>query len=138
MKTQRATLLATALSLSIVGALAMPLAASAQGVQQAPATPPLPAGYKIVLDNEHVRVFESTFAPGVVVPMRNYPRRTVFVIKGPANMTTQDPTGKVEALTSEAGSVRTVAAGMQLITNVGSNEAVLLVVIDKRDMPRAP
>ncbi len=137
MKHQRTSLLALAVSLTMAGGLATPLAASAQSTQQAPAAAQVPAGYKIVLDNEHVRVFESTFAPGIVVPMRNYPRRTVYVVKGPAQMATEDASGTVEAFTSDAGSVRTVAAGMQKIANVGTNEAVLLVVIDKRDMPGA-
>lgn len=137
MKHQRTNWLALAVSLTMAGGLATPQGASAQSAQPALAAAQLPAGYKIVLDNEHVRVFESTFAPGVVVPMRNYPRRTVYVIKGPAQMSTEDASGTVDAFTSDAGTVRSVAAGMQKITNVGTSDAVLLVVIDKRDLPGA-
>ena len=136
MKLHRTTLLAMAASLTFAWGLATPMLASAQGAQQAAAAPQLPAGFKIVLDNEHVRVFESTFAPGVAVPARFYPRRTSYVIKGPAQMTSQYADGKVETTTSEPGSVRTMAAGMQAISNVGNNEVVVLIVIDKRDLPR--
>ena len=137
MKMQRTTLLAMAASLTFAWGLATPMLASAQAVQQAAAAPPPPAGFKIVLDNEHVRVFESTFGPGVAVPARFYPRRTAYVIKGPAQMTTQYADGKVETTTSEPGSVRSLAAGMQAISNVGNNEVVVLIVIDKRDLPAA-
>lgn len=137
MNTQRTSLMAIAMSLTLAGGLVTALTASAQGVPPAAGAPQLPAGFKIVLDNEHVRVFESTFGPGVVVPARFYPRRTAYVIKGPAQMSTRFADGRVETTTSEPGSVRTIAGGMQTISNVGNNEVVVLVVIDKRDMPAA-
>ena len=105
MNTQRTSLMTIAMSLTLAGGLATALTASAQGMQPTAAAPQLPAGFKIVLDNEHVRVFESTFAPGVVVPARFYPHRTGYVIKGPAQMTTQFADGRVETLTSATGSV---------------------------------
>ncbi len=123
--------------LVVAGGLAMPLAALAQQTRQASNAAPTPTGFKVILDDEHVRVFLSTFAPGVVVPMRNYPRRTLYILKGPASLKFTDGDGKTELLTQETGSVRSASPGQQALTNVGTNEAVVLVVVDKRDMPGA-
>ncbi len=125
------TLLALASSLALAGGLALPLAASAQSAPQAP------AAFKVILDNEQVRVFESTFAPGIVVPMRSYPRRTVYVVKGPANFKFTEANGTTETLVQEAGSARSAPAAQQSVTNLGTNEVVALIVIDKRDMAAA-
>ena len=133
MKMKPKTLLALAVSLVAAAGLATPFAASAQNVPQT--TPaPLPTAYKTLLDNEYVRVFESTFAPGVVIPMRNYPRRTIYVLKGPSQMKITDADGKTRMETAETGSVSSVEPGSQMIANVGTNEVVVLVVLDKRDM----
>lgn len=127
------TRLAVAASLAVAAGLATPFAASAQSVPQT-AIAPLPAAFKTILDNEHVRVFESTFAPGVVIPMRNYPRRTIYVLKGPSQMKITDADGKTQMQTDETGSVRSAEPGKQMIANVGTNEVVVLVVLDKRDV----
>ncbi len=132
MKINSTTRLATAISLA--AALATPFAATAQNAPQTSAAP-LPAAFKTLLDNENVRVFESSFAPGVMVPMRPYPKRTVYVMKGPSHMQITDADGKSHMQTGETGSVYSAEPGKQTITNVGSNEVVVLVVVDKRDMP---
>ena len=121
--------LALALSLAFAGGLTMPLAASAQ------AAPQLPAGYKMILDNSDVRVFENTFAPGVVYPMTNYPKRTVYIVKGSAPIAYTFADGKTETITQQAGAAYVRGKERMSFTNTGSNDIVLLVVIDKRDMP---
>ena len=66
MNTQRKTILALAASLAFVGGMAIPLQASAQATPQAAAASQLPAGWRVILNNDQVRVFENTFALGVV------------------------------------------------------------------------
>ena len=113
----------------------MPLVASAQAVQQATAAPELPAGFKVILNNDQVRVFESTFAPGVVTPMANYPQRTVYVLKGSSQMAYSYADGRTETLTQQAGVVSSREKERMSVTNVGTSQLVILVVIDKRDLP---
>lgn len=135
MKIQPKTILALAISLAVAVGLATPLVASAQGVQQAPTAPQPPAGFKVILNNDHVRVFESTFAPGVVVPMTNYPRRTTYILKGPSQFAYSYADGKTETITQQAGMVNSRERERMSVTNAGVNEVVVLVVIDKRDVP---
>ena len=131
MKTQAKTLLAIAASLAFAAGVATPLLASAQGAQQAP------AGFKVILNNDRVRVFESTFAPGVTVPIADYPRRTVYVLKGQSQFAYTHADGKSETLTQQAGTVSSRERERMSVTNTGANEVVVLVVIDKRDLPQA-
>lgn len=103
MNTQRKTILALAASLAFVGGMAIPLQASAQATPQAAAAPQLPAGWRVILNNDQVRVFENTFAPGVVYPMTNYLKRTVYVVKGSGPMSYTYADGKTETVTQQAG-----------------------------------
>lgn len=137
MKIQRKTILALAVSLAFAGGMAIPLQASAQATQQAPAAPPLPAGWKVILNNDHVRVFENTFTPGVVYPMTNYPKRTVYFVKGSAPMSYTYADGKTESITQQPGVASSRERERMSVTNTGTTDVVLLVVIDKRDLPPA-
>lgn len=137
MNTQRKTFLALAASLAFAGGLALPLLASAQATPQAAAAPQLPAGWKVILNNDHVRVFENTFAPGVVYPMTNYPKRTLYVVKGPTPFAYTYADGKVETITQQAGTSYVREKERMSVVNTGSNDLVILVVIDKRDLPPA-
>lgn len=134
MKIQSKSLLAAAAALVMAaGMLAMPLAAVAQST----AAPPLPPGFKLILSDDRVSVVESTFAPGVVVPMRSYPRRTVYVLKGSSEVKYIYADGRTETVAQVAGTVRSRDPEMMSVTNVGAQDFVILVVIDKRDLPAA-
>ena len=135
MKIQRKTILALAASLAFAGGMTLPLQASAQATQQAQAAPPLPAGWKVILNNDHVRVFENTFTPGVVYPMTNYPKRTAYFVKGSAPISYTYADGKTETVTQQAGVASSRERERMSVTNTGTSDAVLLVVIDKRDIP---
>lgn len=136
MKVHSKAILVLTASLAVAIGLFVPLQGAAQGVQPPSATPQLPAGFKVVLNNEHVRVFESTFAPGVVVPMNNYPKRTTYVLKGSSQMAYSYADGKTETLTQQTGAVSSRERERMSVTNVGTSEVVVLVVIDKRDIPQ--
>ena len=134
MKTQSKSLLAAVASLVVAGGmLVMPLAA----VAQAAAAPPLPPGFKLILSDDRVNVVESTFTPGVVVPMRNYPRRTVYVLKGSTEVKYTYADGRTETVAQVAGTVRSRDPEAMSVTNVGAQDFVIVVVVDKRDLPGA-
>jgi quercetin dioxygenase-like cupin family protein len=131
MNTKSNAVVPAVVSLVAAWMLATPLAAVAQST----VAPLPPAGFKVIHNDDRVRVFESTFAPGIVVPMTNYPRRTVYVLKGPSQFSYSHADGRTETLTQQAGDVSSRERERMSITNVGANEAVILVVIDKRDVP---
>ncbi len=131
MQPSRNALSSIAFSVIAAGMLAMPLTP----VAHTAAAPTLPPGFKLILNDDRVSVFESTFAPGVVVPMRNYPRRTVYVLKGPSEIKYTYADGRTETVTQVPGTVRSRDPEMMSVTNVGSTDFVILVVADKRDMP---
>jgi quercetin dioxygenase-like cupin family protein len=62
--------------------------------------------YKIVLENDRVRVRDVTFAPGVAdngMHTHEYPHVGVILTKG--SLTFTDPSGKKETVPFEAGNV---------------------------------
>ncbi len=138
MNTQRKTFLALTASLAFAGGLAFPLLASAQATPQAAAAPQLPQGFKMLLNNDHVRVMESTFAPGVVYPMANYSKRTLYVVRGTAPIAYTYADGKTETLIQREGTSYVRDKERMSFTNTGTTDLVLLAVFDKRDLPPAP
>ncbi len=131
MHTNRNTLVCIASSVIAAGVLAMPLTT----VAQTTAAPPLPPGFKVVLNDDRVSVFESTFSPGVVTPMRKYPRRTVYILRGSSELKFTYSDGKTETLGQEAGTVKSRDPEMMSVINLGTTDVVALVVVDKRDLP---
>ena len=129
MQTSRNALSSIAFSVIAAGMLAIPLAA----VAQTTAAPPLPPGFKVILNDDRVGVVESTFPPGVAVPMRNYPRRTVYVLKGSTDIKYTYADGRTETVAQVAGTVRSRDPETMSVTNVGEQDLVILVVVDKRD-----
>ncbi len=69
------------------------------------AGPPKPT-YKIVLENERVRVRDVTFPPGVLdTPMHTHEYAHVGVILTKGSLVFTDPAGKVETVAFDSGSV---------------------------------
>jgi quercetin dioxygenase-like cupin family protein len=131
MQASRNALSSVAFSIVAAGVLAMPLAS----VAQTTAAAPLPPGFRVVLNDDRVSIVESTFAPGVVVPMRNYPRRTVYILKGSSEMKYTYADGRTETLAQETGTVKSRDPEVMSVTNVGATDVVALVLVDKRDLP---
>lgn len=131
MQTFRNALSSVAFSVVAAGVVAMAPTAAAQST----APQPLPPGFKVVLNDDRVSVVESTFAPGVVVPLRNYPRRTVYVLRGSSELKFSHADGRTETQTQAPGNVRSRDPEVMSVANVGANEVVVLVVVDKRDLP---
>jgi len=72
------------------------------GLQASPAQPT----YKIVLENDRVRVRDVTFPAGVLdTPMHTHDYAHVGVILTKGSLVFTDPAGKVETVAFESGSV---------------------------------
>ena len=72
------------------------------GMQASPAQPT----YKIVLENDRVRVRDVTFPAGVLdTPMHTHDYAHVGVILTKGSLVFTDPAGKVETVAFESGSV---------------------------------
>ena len=85
-----------------VGGAAAGWRATVFGMQTGPATPT----YKIVLENDRVRVRDVTFPPGVLdTPMHTHEYAHVGVILTKGSLVFTDPAGKVETVAFESGSV---------------------------------
>ena len=69
--------------------------------------------------------------------MTNYPKRTVYVVKGSGPMSYTYADGKTETVTQQAGVASSRERERMSVINTGTNDIVLLVVIDKRDLPPA-
>jgi hypothetical protein len=65
----------------------------------------------------------------------SHPRRTTYILKGPSQFAYSYADGKTETIIQQAGVVSSRERERMSVTNVGVNEVVVLVVIDKRDVP---
>lgn len=85
-----------------VGVAGAGLLTPISGMQAGPAKPT----YKIVLENDRVRVRDVTFPPGVLdTPMHTHEYAHVGVILTKGSLVFTDPAGKVETVAFESGSV---------------------------------
>lgn len=91
--------------------------------------------YKIVLENERVRVRDVTFPPGVAdTGMHTHEYAHVGVILTKGTLTFTDPGGKVEKVPFEAGSVGfREAKATHMVANGGSAPMRVIEVELKQD-----
>jgi quercetin dioxygenase-like cupin family protein len=99
------------------------------GGTAAPAgTDPLVAGptiYKSVFENERVRIFETTFAPGAEIPMHSHPDHAAWVVTG-GKLQITNAAGAAEHVL-EAGQAVFMPAEAHSAKNVGETEIKLAV-----------
>jgi quercetin dioxygenase-like cupin family protein len=83
--------------------------------------------YKLMLDNERVRVFEVKFKPGQKAVMHGHPDHVVYVIDDyTLNLTLPD--GKNMDVPLKAGQTIFMNAGPHAAENIGKTEGRALVV----------
>jgi len=83
--------------------------------------------YKLVLDNERVRVFEVSFKPGQKALMHGHPDHVVYVLSDyTLNLT--GPDGKSQEVPLKAGQAIFMGAGPHAAQNIGKTEGHALVV----------
>lgn len=91
-----------------------------------------PGIHKVLIDDESVRVYEVTFAPGQKMAMHSHPRHVVYALTG--GTITLTANGKSEAVTLNAGDAVNLEAVSHSTENTGSTEVKLVVVEIKKDM----
>lgn len=106
---------------------ALPLAAAAQD-----AAAVAPESYKVMLDNERVRVFETTFKKGASVAMHSHPDHVVYVLAGGTlEFTLAD--GSKHSKTAQSGQTFFIPAEAHSLKNVGKS-AVKLVSTELKEV----
>lgn len=90
-----------------------------------------PDNHKVLVDDDNVRVYEVTFAPGQKMGMHSHPRHVVYALTdGTITLTSN---GKSEAVTLKAGDAVDMDAVSHSTENSGTSEVRLVVVEIKND-----
>jgi len=83
--------------------------------------------YKLVLENDRVRVFDVKFAPGQKAVMHIHPDHVVYVLED-ATLRLTGPDGKSQDVSIKAGQTLFLPAGPHAAENIGKTAAHNLVV----------
>jgi quercetin dioxygenase-like cupin family protein len=108
-------------------------AAAADPAKKAPAEKPGDPAivakdvYKLVLENDRVRVFDVKFAPGQRAAMHSHPDHVVYVLDD-ATLRLTGPDGKSQDVSIKAGQALFLPAGPHAAENIGKTPAHNLVV----------
>jgi beta-alanine degradation protein BauB len=95
-----------------------------------------PRMYKVLLENEHVRVLEFRAKPGESEPMHAHPAATVYSMSGGRlKLTTVD--GKSSIIEGKAGSAVWSPPTVHRYENIGSTESHEIIVEIKNARPAA-
>lgn len=90
------------------------------------------AAYKLLLENERVRVMEIRLKPGQTAPMHNHPNDHVVIVKNDTQMKLSFPDGKDALFDLKAGQVLWIDAGPHEAKNTGTTDAANLVIEVKK------
>lgn len=82
--------------------------------------------YKLINENDKVRVLQVTIKPGEVAKMHHHPEHVVYVLKGGKAKFTAD--GKTDEMTMAAGSAVFLPAQSHEVTNIGKSTLDLIVM----------
>jgi beta-alanine degradation protein BauB len=93
------------------------------------ADPAMVAGdvYRMVMENEHVRVFDVRFRPGQKAVMHGHPNHVVYVLSD-YTLNLMLPDGSSQVVPLKAGQAFWMAAGPHAAENIGMTEGHALVV----------
>jgi beta-alanine degradation protein BauB len=83
--------------------------------------------YKLLFENDRVRVFEVRFKPGEKIALHAHPDHVVYVL-GDGKLQLSSPEGKVVEVVLKAGQTLWIPAETHAAENVGSTDAHSLVV----------
>lgn len=86
-----------------------------------------PQYYKVLLDNDEVRVLEFRFKPGEKEPMHSHSRGFVYSLTD-AKIKMTFPEGKSEESVIKAGEARWRNAVTHAVENIGTTEAHVIAV----------
>jgi quercetin dioxygenase-like cupin family protein len=87
-----------------------------------------PGLYRLILENDRVRVMELRLKPGEKAPMHDHPTDHVIYVVSGARFKLTTPDGEVDTLDLTTGQTLWLAAGSHEAENVGTTEGHNLVV----------
>jgi quercetin dioxygenase-like cupin family protein len=90
------------------------------------------SAYKLLLENDKVRVLEVRLKPGQKAPMHNHPNNHVVYVNKDARFKLSFPDGKDAVFDLKAGQVLWLEAGPHETENVGSTDGDNLVIEVKK------
>lgn len=90
--------------------------------------------YKLVFENERVRVLDAQFKPGSKIAMHSHPDHFAYVLAA-GNMRLSYPDGTTKDIEAKAGDVMWVKAETHAGENIGTTDVHLLVVELKEPQP---
>jgi quercetin dioxygenase-like cupin family protein len=93
-----------------------------------------PKMYRVLLENDQVRVLEFRAKPGEREPMHSHPAMTVYDISG-GRIKLTTPDGRSETIDAKAGGAVWSAATVHRFENVGSVETHEIIVELKSAKP---
>ena len=86
-----------------------------------------PQYYKVLIDNDQMRVLEFRFKPGEKEPMHSHPRGFVYSLSE-AKLKMSFPDGKSEESVLKTGEARWRDAVTHAVENIGTTEAHVVAV----------
>jgi quercetin dioxygenase-like cupin family protein len=84
--------------------------------------------YKLLMENEKVRVLDVRLKPGEKAPMHNHPNNHVIYVMKDAKFRLTFPDGKSSEFDLKAGKALWLEAGSHATENIGTSEGHNLVV----------
>lgn len=90
-----------------------------------------PKNYKVILENDEVRVLDFTGKAGDKIAMHYHPDHTAYVIKGGKAKFTSD--GKTTDLDMKEGTAMFVKAGSHSVEVIGPGELHVIIVEAKEE-----
>ena len=88
--------------------------------------------YKLLLENERVRVMEIRLQPGETAPMHDHPHDHVVIPKNDAKLKLNTPDGKESVFELRAGQVLWLGPGPHEGQNAGETELNNIVIEIKK------
>ncbi len=92
-----------------------------------------PGQFKVLLDNEHVRVLEFKMKPGDKQELHTHPA-TVHIELTPTKVKITNPDGKAVEVEGKEGEVIWVGPVKHIVENVGDNE-IHGYIVELKNMP---
>lgn len=84
--------------------------------------------YRLLMENERVRVMDIRLKPGEKAPMHNHPSDHVIYVLNDAKFRLTSPDGKIGEFDMKAGQTMWMEAGSHAAENFGPSEGHILVV----------
>jgi quercetin dioxygenase-like cupin family protein len=95
-----------------------------------------PDVYKVLLDNDQVRVIEYQSKPGQVDGMHSHPTRLAYTLT-PVKLKAVAPDGSITDVDAKAGDLFWLGPVTNSLQNVGKSEAKILIVELKEQQRRS-